>query len=53
MSEFLYMDGFALWVWSSFGLTAFIMTLAALLIRRRHRQMLQHVRRYHAAGGSR
>ncbi|MEA5445303.1 heme exporter protein CcmD [Gammaproteobacteria bacterium AB-CW1] len=52
-SEFLYMDGFAVWVWSAFGVSALVMGLMVWLVIRRHREALRLVRRYHSDGGSR
>lgn len=51
IAEFLHMDGFAVWVWSAFGLTALVMTVAAVIVRQRHQKMFQLVRRYHSGGG--
>jgi len=45
--EFLRMDGFAVWVWSSVGLTAVVMAVMAVAIHRRHRRALQSIRRLH------
>lgn len=41
MSEFFFMDGFAVWVWTSFGVTAAAMLVTAVLVIRRHRRRLR------------
>jgi heme exporter protein CcmD len=50
-SEFLRMDGFAVWVWSAFGLTAVVMGLMAVLIPHSYRRIHASVRRRHSSGG--
>ena len=50
MSEFFYMDGFAVWVWSSFGVTAIALILAAVLVIRRHRRRLRLIAQQHQQG---
>jgi heme exporter protein CcmD len=53
IAEFFHMDGFAVWVWSAFGLTALVMSVAAVLVRRRHQAMLRQAHRYHSERGRR
>jgi len=36
VSEFIAMDGYGLYVWTSFGITAFCMLWEVLALRRRH-----------------
>lgn len=50
-SEFLRMDGFAVWVWSAFGLTALVMGLMAFLVPRSYRRAHAMIRRRHSHGG--
>lgn len=45
MKEFLNMGGYALYVWGSFGMTAFLMVVEPLLVRGRRRSTLQRVSR--------
>lgn len=49
MSEFLAMDGYAVFVWPSFGITLAMLVVFAVLPWRRHRRL----RRELAAGGAR
>lgn len=49
--EFLRMDGFAVWVWSAFGLTAVVMGLMAVFVRLAHRRAIDHVVQRHRPGG--
>jgi heme exporter protein D len=49
MSEFFAMGGYGGYVWSSFGITAFVMLVNVFTARRAHRQMLVHLRRRAAA----
>ena len=44
VSEFFSMGGYALYVWGSFGLTAAIMVVEPLLIRRQRRELLDNLR---------
>ena len=44
ISEFFAMGGYALYVWGSFGLTAVIMVVEPLLIRRQRRELLDNLR---------
>ena len=44
VSEFFAMGGYALYVWGSFGLTAVIMVVEPLLIRRQRRELLDNLR---------
>ncbi|MCP1726821.1 heme exporter protein CcmD [Natronospira proteinivora] len=50
--NFLYMDGFAVWVWGAFGLTAGVMASMAFLVHRRHRKALDRIRRISKGGRS-
>ena len=45
MAEFLEMGGYALYVWSSFGVTALLMLLEPLIIRNQRRNQLQRITR--------
>lgn len=44
-SEFWHMGGYALYVWSSFGVTAAFMAGELVLLRRRRHETLEHLRR--------
>lgn len=44
VSEFFAMGGYAFYVWGSFGLTALIMVVEPLLIRRQRAELLGHLR---------
>jgi heme exporter protein D len=43
VSDFLAMGGYALYVWSSFGLTALVMVVEIWLARRGRRQLLRNL----------
>jgi heme exporter protein D len=43
-SEFFAMGGYAFYVWGSFGACALGMAIEPLLIRQKHRQVLQRLR---------
>ncbi|MDX1443834.1 MAG: heme exporter protein CcmD [Gammaproteobacteria bacterium] len=45
MSEFFAMGGYAAYVWSAFGITAFTMIVLAVLARRADRRALDRIRR--------
>ena len=45
MKEFFYMGGYALYVWGSFGMTAVLMILEPMLIRKRRQHTLKRVQR--------
>jgi len=45
LSEFFNMGGYALYVWGSFGATFLVILLEPLLVRHRHRSILQRIRR--------
>ncbi len=45
LSEFLYMGGYGLYVWGSFGVTALFMIMEPILVHRRRRAVLQRVSR--------
>lgn len=45
VAEFFDMGGYALYVWSSFGMTAALMLAEPLLLRQRRRSVLQRLRR--------
>lgn len=47
VAEFFNMGGYALYVWSSFGVTAVLMLAEPILLRQRRRSVLQRVRRLH------
>lgn len=44
LSEFLAMGGYALYVWGSFGLTAAVVVIETLLIRRQRTELLRNLR---------
>ncbi|HID49639.1 MAG TPA: heme exporter protein CcmD [Chromatiales bacterium] len=44
-AEFFNMGGYALYVWSSFGVTAALMLAEPLLLRQRRRSVLRRLRR--------
>ena len=44
VSEFFAMGGYALYVWGSFGLTALIMVVEPLLIRRQRAELIAQLR---------
>jgi len=50
--EFLRMDGFAVWVWSAFGLTAIVMLGGAILVSRQHRRALNQIKKLAHGGRS-
>lgn len=43
MSEFFNMGGYAMFVWSSFGITALVMTLNVILPIMRRKQLIRDV----------
>lgn len=45
VAEFFNMGGYALYVWSSFGVTAALMLIEPLLVRGQRRSVLQRVAR--------
>lgn len=45
VAEFFHMGGYALYVWSSFGVTAALMLAEPILLRQRRRNALQRIRR--------
>jgi len=45
MQEFLAMGGYAFYVWGSFGVTAVLMILEVVLLRRRKKQLLRSLGR--------
>jgi heme exporter protein D len=45
VAEFFHMGGYALYVWSSFGVTAALMLAEPILLRQRRRNVLQRIRR--------
>lgn len=47
MMEFLSMDGYAVYVWSSYTLTLLVLGLNLLSSHRRHKSMLRRLRRRH------
>ena len=44
MTEFLAMGGYALWVWSAFGLTVIVLVANIFAASRRYRQAVQSLR---------
>ncbi|MDO8248994.1 MAG: heme exporter protein CcmD [Rhodoferax sp.] len=44
LSEFLAMGGYAFYVWGSFGLTAAVVVIETLLIRRQRTELLRNLR---------
>lgn len=44
MREFLAMGGYAVWVWSAFGLTAVVLALNVVAAGRRYQQTLLRLR---------
>lgn len=50
MSEFLAMGGYALWVWSAWGLTALVMVINVIAARSRLRQTVRRARESHRDG---
>jgi heme exporter protein D len=44
VSEFFAMGGYAFYVWGSFGMTAVVMVIEMLLIRRRRTELLGQLR---------
>ncbi len=44
LSEFLDMGGYAFYVWGSFGLTAVVVTVEILLLRRQRKNILRNLR---------
>jgi len=53
MAEFLYMDGYALYVWSSYGLAAVILVINLILPARRRRVLLRRLARQQRRMGDR
>ena len=45
ISEFFYMNGFGFYIWSSFGMTAFLMLGELILIKQQNRRLMQRLRR--------
>jgi len=45
MSEFLNMGGYALYVWSAFGITLTVLIVNAVLPMRREKQLLQGLKK--------
>ena len=48
-SEFFAMGGYALYVWSSFGVCVVAFVVEPLLVRQRHTQVVRNLRRQAAA----
>ena len=44
MSEFFYMNGYAFYVWGSYGLTLLVFLIEAALVRNRRKQALRQLR---------
>ena len=53
LSEFLDMGGYAVFVWSSYGITLVVMVLNWWLPRQQHKQNLKRLTRLHKSGRSR
>ncbi|WP_455387630.1 heme exporter protein CcmD [Petrachloros mirabilis] len=49
LREFLAMGGYALYVWTSFGVTALCMMVEVMAIRQRHRAVSKLVRAGHSS----
>lgn len=45
VSEFFYMGGYALYVWGAFGVTAALMIIEPILLRRRKQAAIKRVKR--------
>ena len=45
MAEFFHMGGYALYVWGSFGITALLMIVEPILLRKRRKAALRRVAR--------
>lgn len=45
MSEFFSMGGYGFYVWSSFGMTALILVIEVVSLRRRNNALIQRLRR--------
>jgi heme exporter protein D len=45
MKEFFHMGGYALYVWGSFGMTALLMIIEPLLVRKQRKTTLQRISR--------
>ena len=45
MKEFFYMGGYALYVWGSFGMTALLMIIEPVLVRKQRGTTLQRISR--------
>ena len=48
-SEFFAMGGYALYVWSSFGMCALVLLLEPVVIRARHKQVLRRLKQQRLA----
>ena len=48
-SEFFAMGGYALYVWSSFGMCALVLLLEPVVIRARHRQVVRRLKQENLA----
>lgn len=53
MSEFFAMGGYARWVWSSFGLAAFVLVINVVLAGRRYRRALTRLQMRQSAAARR
>ncbi|MGD8784056.1 MAG: heme exporter protein CcmD [Thioalkalispiraceae bacterium] len=45
MAEFFHMDGYAVFVWSAYGITALVLTASVLFPLIRHKQVHQRITR--------
>lgn len=48
-SEFFAMGGYALYVWSSFGICALVLLLESVVIRARHKQVVRRLKQEYLA----
>lgn len=45
LHEFLYMGGYAAYVWPAFGIVTIVMIANVIIARRRHRKTIEDIRR--------
>lgn len=53
MAEFFYMDGYAVYVWSSYGLAAVMLVINLILPWRRRRELLRRLASQQRRSGGR
>lgn len=51
MAEFFHMGGYAVYVWSSIGITAMVLLLNIVLPLQKHREMLRRAADFHELEG--